>query len=65
MKLTPNPIPTVDPETGKLLARYLPVSLEAGKVYRVVKEKRNGWGVLVKTDRLNTWVNKMWFREVS
>ena len=64
MKLMPVPITLIDPETGQKIENYLPEGLEANKLYRAVRTKKNGLGILVKTDRMpDRWVNMSWFRE--
>ena len=65
MKLKPTPTIFIDPETGNQIEGYLPEDLDRDKVYRVSKQKQTGFGTLVKTDRLNRWMNKDWFREVK
>lgn len=63
--VTPNPTDYMDSETKKIVNGYLPEGLERGRVYRITKEKKNGFGTLVQLDRIpKRWFNIKWFREV-
>ena len=58
------PYPVSEEEKQKERGSIYPNWLPAGR-YRVATTKRNGFGLLVKTDRLPFWVNANWFRIVE
>ena len=61
-KLVVQPSVMRDPETGQLKDGFYPECLSLGVTYRVTHVARTMWGTLIKTDRLNQWVNQDWFR---
>jgi len=59
-KLKAQPIAT-QLKDGQVVRDYLPEFLDVNETYHVSHVAENGWGTLVKLDRLQEWVNEKWF----